>query len=275
MTSLAWVCAASFGAPVVPPVWKSAARSVEPRAAHRRSASGRLLGRQRGAGSRPARRRSAGSAGRAPGRAGRAAARGAASSTGLAGERPRGLPHLPGRARDRRRRAPARRTGAAARRGAARDRPPLIGAAMPASCAARVAVISSSQFGRQQRDRVGAAHARARAARWRSGARRPSSSAKVRSHRLAASARPSGRTRHGDAVRPQRRRPGRAARRSCSGRPRSASGTASIAARSSGASYVGQSRARSSGAPHDGALACRGRSRRRRCRRRPRRRRRA
>ena len=28
MTSLAWVCAASFGVPVVPPVWKRAARSV-------------------------------------------------------------------------------------------------------------------------------------------------------------------------------------------------------------------------------------------------------
>ena len=28
LTSLAWVCAASFGVPVVPPVWKRAARSV-------------------------------------------------------------------------------------------------------------------------------------------------------------------------------------------------------------------------------------------------------
>jgi len=28
-TSMAWVCAASFGAPVVPPVWNSAARSAD------------------------------------------------------------------------------------------------------------------------------------------------------------------------------------------------------------------------------------------------------
>ena len=67
-TSLAWVCAASFGAPVVPPVWNMAARSVERgagrrtwrrprrRRARRRSRSGTPAIRKRGAIARGGRR---------------------------------------------------------------------------------------------------------------------------------------------------------------------------------------------------------------------------
>ena len=39
-TSFAWVCAASLGVPVVPPVWKSAAMSPAPGSSPWNSASG-------------------------------------------------------------------------------------------------------------------------------------------------------------------------------------------------------------------------------------------
>ena len=144
VTSLAWVCAASFGVPVVPPVWKSAARSVaDGRLTH--EAVVWLLRRQRGQVADP----HAVDSGAAPPRPrcprsglGRAAPRSRPRRRGL-GRCPRRRARGPGR----RRPGPGRRTCAAARRCARRERPLLIGAAMPASSAARVAVMSSSQFG--------------------------------------------------------------------------------------------------------------------------------
>ena len=151
----------------------------------------------------------------------------------VAGERLRGSHGRPGRARARRRPARGRRSGGAARRGARRDRPGLSGAAIPASCAARVAVMSSAQLGAIKATASPRPHPELRAAGSRIRCTSASSSAKVGCTRLLPAR---GVRQHGDrrAVRPAASRLGRAARRSMPGSPRSASGTASIAARSSG-----------------------------------------
>ena len=144
VTSLAWVCAASFGVPVVPPVWKRAARSVaDGRLAH--EAVVWLLRRQRGqvadphAVDRAQLRLRRAAPGRAQGEQ--------CLDPGLDGRASRALSQTSG-ARSgpaaTRTRAPDLRSSSAM---CSPDRPLLIGAAMPASSAARVAVMSSSQFG--------------------------------------------------------------------------------------------------------------------------------
>ena len=143
VTSLAWVCAASFGVPVVPPVWKRAARSV--------AAGGTPTNRPEGCSPATADRwptrtpstgRRSSSARVAP--VGRMASR---VSMPASPAIVRAFSHTSG-ARSgpaaTRTRAPDLRSSSAM---CCPDRPLLIGAAMPASSAASVAVISSSQFG--------------------------------------------------------------------------------------------------------------------------------
>ena len=120
-TSLAWVCAASFGSPVVPPVWKIVAMSV-PRGSSPANSSGA---------------HSAASSSSDPSPMTVSTAPDSSSAAAVAAQ--------PGSASEAMTtRAPRRSTSPPMCSAAS---PGLIGAAIPASWAARVAVISASQLG--------------------------------------------------------------------------------------------------------------------------------
>ena len=143
VTSLAWVCAASFGVPVVPPVWKRAARSVAVGGSPtKRCGDCSAASADRWATLTPS--IGCSSCSPAPPPVGRSASR---VSMPAARAIVRALSHISG-ARSgpaaTRTRAPDLRSNSMM---CCADRPPLMGAAMPTSSAARVAVMRSSQFG--------------------------------------------------------------------------------------------------------------------------------